>query len=171
MEATTHDAPVHLPRIAITFCTQCKWMLRAAYFGQELLSTFGTSIGEIALIPATGGIFTVHLTYKPATEGTHETREVLLWDRKAEGGFPETKVLKQITRNHIQPEKNLGHSDTPSSKAVKAAESSESTKSPAPGANDALMATASAAESSGGVMDDGTSESMNRHAKECEDCK
>ncbi|KAK3082393.1 hypothetical protein LTR53_020421, partial [Teratosphaeriaceae sp. CCFEE 6253] len=58
-------APVALPRIAITFCTQCKWMLRAAYFAQELLSTFGTDIGEIALIPATGGIFTVHLTHKP----------------------------------------------------------------------------------------------------------
>lgn len=30
-------------------------------FGQELLSTFGTQIGEIALIPATGGLFTVEL--------------------------------------------------------------------------------------------------------------
>jgi len=36
-------------------------MLRAAYFGQELLSTFGNQIGEIALIPATGGLFTVEL--------------------------------------------------------------------------------------------------------------
>jgi predicted Rdx family selenoprotein len=36
-------------------------MLRAAYFGQELLSTFGAQIGEIALIPATGGLFTVDL--------------------------------------------------------------------------------------------------------------
>lgn len=24
---------VHLPRIAIKFCTQCRWMLRAAYVG------------------------------------------------------------------------------------------------------------------------------------------
>jgi predicted Rdx family selenoprotein len=32
-----------------------------AQFGQELLSTFGTQIGEIALIPATGGLFTVEL--------------------------------------------------------------------------------------------------------------
>ncbi|KAF2160484.1 hypothetical protein M409DRAFT_29105 [Zasmidium cellare ATCC 36951] len=110
---------IKLPRVAITYCTQCKWMLRAAYFGQELLSTFGTSIGEIALIPATGGIFTVYLTYQPPTSNTSdqvETKEVLLWDRKAEGGFPETKVLKQRVRNHIEPDKNLGHSDTPSSK-------------------------------------------------------
>ena len=68
-------------------------MLRAAYFGQELLSTFGTTIGEIALIPATGGIFTVNLTYKKLkadglTDGELEATTVLLWDRKAEGGFP-----------------------------------------------------------------------------------
>ena len=68
-------------------------MLRAAYFGQELLSTFGTTIGEIALIPATGGIFTVHLTHKPLSEdgfanANAEATTTLLWDRKAEGGFP-----------------------------------------------------------------------------------
>lgn len=110
---------IKLPRVAITYCTQCRWMLRAAYFGQELLSTFGTSIGEIALIPATGGIFTVHITYQPPTSndsGQVETKETLVWDRKAEGGFPETKVLKQRVRNIIEPDKNLGHSDTPSSK-------------------------------------------------------
>ena len=94
-------------------------MLRAAYYGQELLSTFGTTIGEIALIPATGGLFTVHLTHssQAVDAGANpQTQEVLIWDRKAEGGFPETKILKQKIRNHIDPEKNLGHSDTPSSK-------------------------------------------------------
>lgn len=29
-------------------------MLRATYYAQELFSTFGPTIGEIALIPATG---------------------------------------------------------------------------------------------------------------------
>jgi hypothetical protein len=33
----------------------------AFQFGQELLSTFGTQIGEIALVPATGGLFSVEL--------------------------------------------------------------------------------------------------------------
>jgi selT/selW/selH-like putative selenoprotein len=116
MSETTENAPIHLPRVAITFCTQCRWMLRAAYFAQELLSTFGGSLGEVALIPATGGLFTVHLTYKPVgeNEGSDvQTREVLLWDRKAEGGFPETKILKQRVRNHIEPGKDLGHSDKP----------------------------------------------------------
>jgi len=36
-----------------------------------------------------------------------------LWDRKTDGGFPEAKILKQRLRNHIEPERNLGHSDTP----------------------------------------------------------
>lgn len=98
-------------------------MLRAAYFGQELLSTFGTTIGEVALIPATGGIFQVSLTYEQdttgATDGELQPAQVLIWDRKTEGGFPETKILKQLIRNHIDPAKNLGHSDT-ASKSKKA---------------------------------------------------
>jgi hypothetical protein len=36
---------------------------------------------------------------------------VLLWDRKTQGGFPETKVLKQLLRDHLQPQRDLGHSD------------------------------------------------------------
>ncbi|KAK8161509.1 Rdx family-domain-containing protein [Phyllosticta citrichinensis] len=115
--AAASATQVKLPRVAITYCTQCRWMLRAAYFGQELLSTFGTAIGEIALIPATGGLFTVGLSYRPsevagAEEGADSTvQDVLLWDRKAEGGFPETKVLKQRVRDHLEPKRNLGHSD------------------------------------------------------------
>lgn len=40
-----------------------------------------------------------------------QTQKVLVWDRKTEGGFPETKVLKQRVRDHIDPKKDLGHSD------------------------------------------------------------
>ncbi|KAF2632553.1 hypothetical protein BU25DRAFT_329597 [Macroventuria anomochaeta] len=115
--ASTQVAPVNLPRVTITYCTQCRWMLRAAYFGQELLSTFGTQIGEIALIPATGGLFQVELTYLPPNstdspnDGKVQAKKVLLWDRKTAGGFPETKVLKQLARDHIDPKKDLGHSD------------------------------------------------------------
>ncbi|KAM3419353.1 hypothetical protein BST61_g5284 [Cercospora zeina] len=122
MSSTTLDTPVKLPRVAITFCTQCKWMLRAAYYAQELMSTFGTSVGEVALVPSTGGIFTVDLTYKPTPsqlevgDDPNEAKHVLLWDRKSEGGFPETRVLKQHVRNFIEPTRNLGHSDAPSKK-------------------------------------------------------
>jgi predicted Rdx family selenoprotein len=60
------------------------------------------------------------------SQGT-ELKKVLLWDRKAEGGFPgrrtswrgsercllppETKVLKQLLRDRIDPKRDLGHSD------------------------------------------------------------
>ncbi|KAH6694077.1 seleno protein W family protein [Plectosphaerella plurivora] len=102
--------PQPLPRIAIQFCTQCKWMLRAAYFAQELLSTFSTSLGEVALIPATGGIFTVTIT-TPSTTSASTTDTKLLWDRKTEGGFPETKELKRRVRDVIDPGRDLGHVD------------------------------------------------------------
>ncbi|OCK82148.1 hypothetical protein K432DRAFT_232201 [Lepidopterella palustris CBS 459.81] len=119
--ATSQSAPVSLPRIAITYCTQCRWMLRAAYFAQELLTTFSTTIGEVALVPASGGLFTVELTYVAssglndgavdAKQAEAEVKKVLLWDRKTEGGFPETKVLKQLVRDHLDPGRDLGHSD------------------------------------------------------------
>ncbi|KAF2141965.1 uncharacterized protein K452DRAFT_24042 [Aplosporella prunicola CBS 121167] len=106
-----------LPRVAITYCTQCKWMLRAGYFGQELLSTFGTALGEVALQPATGGVFRVELTHIPANvtsapaDASTQPQTTLLWDRKAEGGFPETKLLKQRVRDQLEPARDLGHSD------------------------------------------------------------
>ena len=63
-------------------------------FAQELLSTFSTSLGEVSLIPAVGGVFTVDITHALAQDqevanGQRPTIQTLrLWDRKAEGGFP-----------------------------------------------------------------------------------
>ncbi|CAG8538993.1 23224_t:CDS:2 [Cetraspora pellucida] len=88
-----------LPRISIEFCTQCRWVLRAGWTAQELLVTFGTIIGEVALIPGVDAVFIVQV------DG--ET----VWDRKKEGRFPELKELKQLIRNRIAPDMNLGHSD------------------------------------------------------------
>lgn len=86
-------------RVSITYCTQCRWLLRAAWMAQELLSTFGTDLQEVALVPGTGGIFEVHLNEK------------LLFSRKQAGRFPESKELKQLLRDQIDPERDLGHSD------------------------------------------------------------
>ena len=52
---------VHQPRVEITFCTQCRWLLRAGWMAQELLTTFNTELGEVALVPGTGGIFEVRV--------------------------------------------------------------------------------------------------------------
>jgi selenoprotein W-related protein len=87
------------PRIAITYCTQCQWLLRAAWMAQELLQTFGDDLGEVALIPGTGGIFTVSLGGE------------VIWDRKEKQGFPDAKVLKQLVRDIVDPARDLGHSD------------------------------------------------------------
>jgi selenoprotein W-related protein len=53
--------PLMKPRVEITYCTQCRWLLRAAWMAQELLVTFETELGEVALVPGTGGIFEVKL--------------------------------------------------------------------------------------------------------------
>ena len=87
------------PRVAITYCTQCQWLLRAAWMAQELLSTFADDLGEVALVPGTGGVFTI------TCDG--ET----LWDRKIDGGFPDAKTLKKRVRDHIDPARDLGHAD------------------------------------------------------------
>jgi selenoprotein W-related protein len=89
------------PRIEIEYCTGCRWLLRAGWTAQELLTTFEAELGEVALIPGSGGIFEVRL------DG--ET----LWSRKAMSRFPELKELKQLVRDRIAPDKPLGHSDKP----------------------------------------------------------
>ncbi|MDQ1849020.1 SelT/SelW/SelH family protein [Gemmobacter fulvus] len=87
------------PVITLTYCTQCNWLLRSAWMAQELLSTFGQDLASVTLIPGTGGIFQITL------DG------VLIWDRKAQGGFPDVKQLKQMVRDHVWPERDLGHID------------------------------------------------------------
>jgi selenoprotein W-related protein len=87
------------PRIVITYCTQCQWLLRSGWMAQELLSTFGTDLGEVALAPGTGGVF--RIAYD---------RE-LIWDRTVDGGFPDVKTLKQRVRDRLDPSRDLGHVD------------------------------------------------------------
>jgi len=87
------------PRVTITYCRQCNWMLRAAWLAQELLSTFSEDLAEVALVPGTGGVFVI------ACDG--ET----VWDRGDDGGFPEAKVLKQRLGDRIDPNRDLGHAD------------------------------------------------------------
>ncbi|QNQ00332.1 YALIA101S05e05886g1_1 [Yarrowia lipolytica] len=93
------------PRVAIHFCTGCKWNLRAAWYLQELLSTFGNQLGEVALLPASSGTFVIELVTE---EGA---KPILLWDRKTNGGFPDSKDLKKLVRDVISPKQDLGHID------------------------------------------------------------
>lgn len=89
------------PSVEIEYCPGCRWLLRAGWTAQELLTTFEGELGAVTLKPSDeGGRFQVRV------DGD------LLWDRKGEGRFPEMKELKQRLRDHIAPERNLGHSDT-----------------------------------------------------------
>jgi selenoprotein W-related protein len=87
-----------MPRLEIEYCTQCRWLLRAAWLAQELLTTFGGELGEVALVPGTGGVLVIRL------DGD------VLWDRRQQG-FPDLPELKQLIRDRIAPDKDLGHSD------------------------------------------------------------
>lgn len=87
------------PRVEIEYCTQCRWLLRAAWLAQELLSTFAGDLGEVALQPGSGGVFEVRI------DGT------TIWSRATEKRFPEAKELKQRVRDHVAPGRSLGHSD------------------------------------------------------------
>ncbi len=67
---------------------------------QELLSTFAEDLGEVALIPGTGGVFD-----DPAATARP------IWERKRDGGFPDAKTLKQRVRDRLDPARDLGHLD------------------------------------------------------------
>jgi selenoprotein W-related protein len=88
------------PVITIEYCPKCGWMLRAAYMAQELLTTFADDLKGVMLQPAeVPGRYTI------------SKNDVVLFDRKCEGRFPEIKELKQLIRDHVSPGKSLGHSD------------------------------------------------------------
>ena len=85
--------------VTIQYCTGCRWLLRAAWVAQELLTTFESEIGGVTLRPAGSGVFRVFLG------------DELLHCRKLHGSFPELKELKQLLRDKIAAGRSLGHSD------------------------------------------------------------
>ncbi len=88
------------PTITIEYCPKCGWMMRAAYMAQELLTTFTDDIYGVTLHPSeVSGRYSIIIG------------EVIIFDRKLQGRFPEIKELKQLVRDKVSPEKNLGHSD------------------------------------------------------------
>lgn len=86
-------------RVEIEYCTQCRWLLRAAWLAQELLATFERDLAEVALVPGTGGVLEVRV------DGT------TVWSRRTEGRLPEPPELKQRVRDIVAPGRSLGHAD------------------------------------------------------------
>jgi selenoprotein W-related protein len=85
--------------VEIEYCRQCRWLARAAWTAQELLTTFEEEIGGVTLRPGTGGVFDVRVG--------GET----VFSRKAAGRHAEITELKQLVRDRVAPERSLGHSD------------------------------------------------------------
>lgn len=86
-------------RVEIDYCPRCKWLLRAAWYAQELLSSFEAEVQEVALRPAASGVFAIRLNGE------------LLADRARDHGFPEITALKRAVRDRVAPGRSLGHTD------------------------------------------------------------
>ncbi|MCX5600530.1 SelT/SelW/SelH family protein [Streptomyces phaeochromogenes] len=95
---TENVTPENTHRVQIEYCTQCRWLPRAAWLAQELLTTFEQELTELALKPGTGGVFVVRVD------------DEVVWDRR-EQGFPEPTAVKRLVRDRVAPEKSLGHSE------------------------------------------------------------
>lgn len=117
--STTESFPLfNLPQIKISYCIKCKWSLRAVWYLQEILQTFTNNpkypeyhIPEISLIPSlVPGTFKIEL-YKTADEILGRNAPYLLWERKRDDGFPDSKILKQKIRDLLFPGGELGHID------------------------------------------------------------
>ncbi|HEX9702423.1 MAG TPA: SelT/SelW/SelH family protein [Rhodospirillales bacterium] len=93
--------PKAKPRVEIEYCSRCRWLLRAGWMAQELLSTFEDDLAEVTIRPnAKGGVFEVRVGRR------------VVWSRKKQGRFPDIAELKQRVRDVVSPERHLGHVDS-----------------------------------------------------------
>ncbi|KAG0375588.1 hypothetical protein BGX24_008893 [Mortierella sp. AD032] len=144
------------PRVEIEFCTGCKWHLRAGWMAQELLLTFGNTIGELALIPGKSATFIVRVNGD------------VVFDRKDHGRFPEMKEVKQLVRTVIAPEMGLGHSDTTVKSAAAGATQAHEKKADAESAPAPATHAVTPAAVTAQVDED--DEDSTAHDKECKTC-
>jgi selenoprotein W-related protein len=92
------------PTLVIEYCPRCGWLLRAAWLAQELLTTFGSELGRVSLVPSErSGTFQIYVE--------SEKEPALLWCRVRDAGFPQPAELKRRVRDHSFPGRPLGHSE------------------------------------------------------------
>ena len=85
--------------VQIEYCTQCGFLLRAAWIAQELLRAFEDELDEVALKPGSGGNFIVRLNGE------------VLFSRREQARFPEAKELKLLIRDATGSERRFGHTE------------------------------------------------------------
>ena len=89
-----------MARVEIEYCRRCRWLARAAWTAQELLSSFEAELESVALVPNdAGGVFDVRVDGRT------------LFSRKAAGRFAEMAELKRAVRDVVAPGRALGHVD------------------------------------------------------------
>lgn len=93
------SAAASKPRLSIVYCTKCRFLTRASWIAQELLTTFPDELGEVALVPGDGGVFQVRVG------------DELIACRARDGGYPELAELKRRIRDRVAPGRELGHSE------------------------------------------------------------
>jgi selenoprotein W-related protein len=76
--------PDEKPRLEIEFCTKCRFQGRAFWMARELFDVVPEIVGEIALVPSSGGVFTVR--YGGA----------IVWELATNGRFPEPKDIREL---------------------------------------------------------------------------
>ena len=84
-------------RVEIRYCRQCKFLLRAAWLAQELLTTFEEELAEVALVPSSGGIFEVSLDGETIATNRETKR------------LPEASEVKRLLRDRIARGRKIGH--------------------------------------------------------------
>ncbi|KAL7461699.1 hypothetical protein ACHAXS_002115 [Conticribra weissflogii] len=126
--------------VSIDYCSACQWTLRATWLASEVLTTFANEprLHSVSLVPRSpplsdGGIFSVAATATADSgaagfsfdgKASSRRKKLVLWDRKKEGRFPEAKEIKQLIRDVVNPDKDLGHSDVEKSDASEESEGS-----------------------------------------------
>jgi len=85
--------------IEIKFCPKCKWLSRATWISQELLSIFESDLSSVMLVPSESGVFDI------------TCNQSLIFSRKVENGFIDVAIIKQRIRDLIDPDRSLGHVD------------------------------------------------------------
>jgi len=87
------------PSVDIRYCPKCKWLTRAAWYAQELLSTYVEDLQHVRLTPSE-----IAGEFKIGLDGH------VIMDRNTDG-FLEAKLLKRRVRDLIDPHRELGHVD------------------------------------------------------------
>jgi selenoprotein W-related protein len=68
---------------------------------QELLTTFGSDLGEVALVPDGGGIFEV------ALDGD------IIATNRDHAPIPDPSAVKRLIRDRVSPDRTIGHDAPP----------------------------------------------------------